>query len=29
MQQYANPKTFVRIAKMLTPWLLGVTALLL
>ena len=29
MQQFANPQRFVRIAKMLTPWLLGATALLL
>jgi heme exporter protein C len=29
MQQFANPQRFVRIAKMLTPWLLGATALLI
>jgi len=27
MQQFANPQRFVRIAKVLTPWLLGATAL--
>ena len=28
MQRFANPQRFVRIAKLMTPWLLGATALL-